>query len=194
MKSSSPRLSSVARAYRRFRGEHGGAAVEFGILAPLLGLILAGVIDLGGAVLFKYRLDNFVSSAANYAMLSGASINSSDGANLASAIATIVTNSGGNSDVSGTVVVNNGPTATIEYGRVSLGGTAANADKCYCPEISNDGLDWENAVSCSSTCTGGDQAGKFIVIDVSRQYTPLFSGYGIIENGTMSASAATRAK
>jgi Flp pilus assembly protein TadG len=156
----------------------GAAAVEFAILAPLLTLILAGAVDFGGVVFQRFNLDNSVSSASNYALNSKANVNGTNGATVASTIATILTTAG---TYSGSVVVNNGPSVTITNGAASTPSNSANANSCYCPSRTGSAVSFGTAAACGSACGTGGKAGKFVVISANRTYTPLFSNYGFID-------------
>jgi Flp pilus assembly protein TadG len=172
-----------------FRSKKGAAAVEFALIVPILALILAGASDFGGALYAKFALDDAVSAAANYAVINAASVSSTSGASLATNLATIIGSAHSTNYATGTVVVNNGPTATITAGVVTSSGTAANADLCYCPTKAGSVVTWGSSVTCSSTCSGGGIAGKFVTIVTNRTYTPMFASYGLIKNGAIAASA-----
>jgi Flp pilus assembly protein TadG len=180
------------RAPRPPRGRSGTAAVEFAIIAPLLALLLAGVADLGNVLYVRFRLDSAVSAASNYVLVNAASVSSTGGANLASNAATIVQASQGSSWADAAVVVNNGPTATVTNGAITVGGAAAPADSCYCPTYSAGSIAWGDAVSCGTACASGVRAGKYVTISASRTASPLFTSYGIVKNGKISASATVR--
>src|SRR5690606_10869198 len=88
--------------WRRFlRDRRGSAGIEFGIIAPVLGLILGGAVDLGGVVFVKFRLDNAVSAGANYALVRGADVSAENGQRLAGTIAAIITSSGAGAALTG---------------------------------------------------------------------------------------------
>jgi Flp pilus assembly protein TadG len=162
----------------RLANRDGAAAVEFAILAPVLALLLAGAVDFGGVVFQRFNLDNAVSSASNFAINSKSNINGTNGATVATTLATILTGAGTNG---GTIVVNNGPTVTITNGTASSAANSTNANSCYCPTRSGDTIAWGAAAACGSACGGGGKAGKFVTIAASRTYTPLFSNYGFID-------------
>jgi Flp pilus assembly protein TadG len=174
------------------RGNAGLAAVEFALLSPMLLLIFAGSIDLGGALYVKFRLDGAVSAGANYALVNAANVGSANGATLAGNIATIVESSASASWANDTVVVNNGPTETVTNGIASPGGTAANADQCYCLTGSPPNWSWGSAATCGSSCGGGGLAGKFVTITATHGFTPLFASYGIVHNGAITGSAVVQ--
>lgn len=180
------------RAFTTFIGhKHGMSAVEFALMAPVFCLIFAGVGDFGGALYAKFGVEGAVSAAANYTLLNAASVNSTSGTNLANNLALILASAHSTNWATGSIVVNNGPAATVNSsGTVTPGGTAANADKYYCPTGSGAGMTWgTGAVTQSTACTGGTSPGKFVTIVATKTYSPIFSSYGLIKSGTISASA-----
>jgi Flp pilus assembly protein TadG len=58
----------AARLPGLLRCRRGAAALEFGIIAPVLILLLAGLVDLGGAMQQAIRLENAARAGAQYAM------------------------------------------------------------------------------------------------------------------------------
>jgi Flp pilus assembly protein TadG len=183
--------TAIARLLR-LGDERGVAAVEFALILPMFGLILAGIVDLGSVLYTRFRLNSAVSAASNYVVVNASNVNSTGGATLASNAATIVQSSQGSSWANASVVVNNGPTSTINNGTASAGGTAASADSCYCPTYTGGVTTWGSPVACGSACAAGPKAGKFVTITASRTYTPLFSTYGIVQNGTISTTSTVR--
>lgn len=172
----------------RLANRDGAAAVEFAILAPVLLLVLAGAIDFGGVVFVKFRLDNAVSSASVFAINSRANVDEDNSPALASQMVAILASGGA---TGGTVIINNGLTASIPSGATS--GTAANANLCYCPTRPSSTVVWGGAVACGSACAGGGRAGRFVTIEASQTYTPLFSNYGFFdENQQISIRAVVQ--
>ena len=172
----------------------GGAAVEFALVTPIFCLLLAGIVDLGGALYTKFKLDSAVTAGANFAQVNALNVSSTNGQTLANNIATIVETSQGSSWADDGVVVNNGPSSTVSGGTATTSGTAANADACYCPSGSPGSFTWGSSTTCGSACPGTNTgyAGKFVTITASHSYTPIFSSYGIVQNDTITASAAVQ--
>jgi len=179
---------------RALKNTRASAAVEFAILAPVFGLILAGAIDFGGVVFTKFRIENAASAGANFALVNAANITAANGANLASQISAVIASSGSAASDTNTVVVNNGPTASYANGSTTPSGTAANAGNCYCPTSTAGTVSWGSAATCGSACAGGGLAGKFITIAANRNYTPFFSDYGIVADGTITVKVMVQAK
>ena len=180
-------VSCLLPAFRR--SDAGASAVEFAILAPVFALIFGVTMDLGGVLFVNFTLNNALSSSTNYTLLNAANVNSTSGASLASSAVSIIANSRSTGWANAVVVVNNGPTATATSGAVAASGTASNADSCYCPTVSGSTVTWGAAVACSSTCSGGGLAGKFVTFTATRSYQPIFSNYGIVREGALTATA-----
>lgn len=173
------------------------AAVEFAIILPILMLLLAGITDLGGALLVRFRLDAAAAAAANYAMVKAGSVTSAAGGALAGSIAALARTDAGISAADVTVVVNNGPTATATgTGSIvvtnATGSAALPADLCYCPGASP--FSWGGSATCGSACPAGGMAGKFVAITLSRPYAALFSSYGFISGDAIVATAIVQTR
>jgi Flp pilus assembly protein TadG len=151
--------------------------------------VVAGTVDLGLLVYTEEEIDAAVAAGAGYAAVNATSVNSSGGSSLASAIAKIVANTNGSGWANSSVVVNNGPTATVTGGTLSTGGTASSADSYYCPTGSPGNWSWGSSVTQGSSCSGGGIGGKFVTVTASRSFTPLFPTFGFVQNGTISQSA-----
>ncbi|HEY5046448.1 MAG TPA: TadE/TadG family type IV pilus assembly protein [Rhizomicrobium sp.] len=169
--------------------DEGLAAIEFALVVPVFLLILVGAVDLGGMLYTSYQLETAVAAGAEYAALNGSNVNSTSGATLASSIAGVVENANGATWANDSVVVNDGPSVTVTAGVVSSGGTASNANSCYCPTGSPPNWVWGSAATCNSICATGGQAQQFVMITATRAYTPLLSTFGLIKNGTLSQNA-----
>lgn len=181
---------ALSRIFKTFeRSREGTSAVEFAILAPVFALIFGVTMDLGGVLFVNFTLNNALSSATNYTLLNAANVNSTSGATLASSAGSIIANSRSTGWANAVVVVNNGPTATVTSGTVAASGTASNADSCYCPTVSGSTVTWGAAVTCASACSGGGLAGKFVSFTATRAYQPIFSTYGIVNQGTLTTTA-----
>ncbi len=176
------------------RDDRGIAAVEFALLTPVFCLLLAGVVDLGGALYTKFKLDSAVTAGANYAQINASNVSSSNGAALATNIATIVETSQGSAWADDGVVVNNGPTAATTSGAQTTGGAASNADACYCPSGAVAAFNWGSSTTCGAPCPGSASgyAGKFVTITATKTYTPIFSSYGLVQNNTITATAVVQ--
>jgi Flp pilus assembly protein TadG len=188
----------MRRFIKRFRNllatrdNDGVAALEFALITPVFVLVLAGIVDLGGVVSAKFRLDTAVAAASNYVLVNNSQVSSTQGGTLATNLASIVTGGTGTTmSANVSIVVNNGPSATVVTGGTATsGGTAANANSCYCPTGTPTSLTWGTAVTtCGSTCPSGLLAGKFVLISANYTYLPVFSNYNFINGGTVYSGA-----
>jgi Flp pilus assembly protein TadG len=171
------------------RSESGLAAIEFAMIVPVYLLIFVGAVDMGGMLYQSYQLETAVAAGSEYAAVNSASVNPTNGATLASAVAGVVENANGSAWANDTVVVNNGPSVTVTNGSAASSGTAGNTSNCYCPTGSPPNWVWGSAATCGSSCAGGGEAGKFVTITANVAYTPLLSTFGLINNGTLTQSA-----
>jgi Flp pilus assembly protein TadG len=161
-----------ASARRFLRDTKGVIAIEFAVFAVVFIILMGAIVDFGGLAFTRFRMENAVSAASNYALVNGESINATGAATLAAAIGSIIASA--DSGISGKVVVNNGPEATISGGNATVAGSASPAASCYCPSNNGSSINWGGAVTCDEPCPSGGLAGKFVTIDVKRTYTPLF--------------------
>lgn len=177
-----PVATRSKHGWRRFRRDQTGvAAVEFAMIAPILLLIMVGMMDFGLVLYVRFGLNENISAAANYAILNATNVSAANGATLASNLTSVIPTT-----VNVAVTVNNGPTSTRTNGSTTTGGTAANADSCYCPTVSGSTITWGAAQTCKTACTGGGLAGKFVSFNASVAHSPLFGNYGFVQNGTVS--------
>jgi len=171
-----------------FADRRGVAAIELGIVVPVLALLVAGSIEVGNALYQQFQLNSAVTSASNYAIVNSSQVNATNGGTLASNIATIVESSYSAGWANVTVVVNDGPATTVTSGSSSSSGTASNAGFCYCPTGTASSTTWGASVTCGSSCGSGGTGGKFVTIVATKAYTPFFSSYGFV-TGNLTASA-----
>ena len=183
-------------------GRSGSAIVEFAVLAPVFSLVFAGLFDLGNIVYTRQRVNEALNAAANYALVQNAQVADANtgeapATTLAREIARVGRDAGGAAWATVTATVNNGPVGTASGTTNTVSGSAANADKCYCPprtaannKTNNTAFDFGSEAVCGSTtaCTGGAFPGKFVYIVSTHNYTPIFLGYGFVRNGTISQS------
>jgi Flp pilus assembly protein TadG len=178
-----------SRVLSAWRSSDGVAAIEFAIIVPVFLVIFVGAVDLGRVLYTAYQLDSAVAAGAEYVAVNPTMVNSTNGATLASAVATVVENANGSGWANNGIVVNNGPSVAVQGGNATNGGTASNADQCYCPTGTPPNWSWGTAVTCGSACPNGGSAGKFVTITASVTYSPLLSTYGLVKNGTLTQSA-----
>ncbi len=166
------------------------AAVEMAMLSPVYLLLLGGAVDYGGALYVKFNLTASVSAAANFALLNSGQASSSGGAALAGNLAAIAASSHAANWANVSVSVNNGPSVTISGGVSTTGGTASNANSCYCPTGSKTNIVWGAATACGAACGSGGYAGKFVSISASRAFTPMILPASLIASSFTVSSMA----
>jgi Flp pilus assembly protein TadG len=188
------RLMIAALRRRRSRRHNAGvAAVEFGLMAPTFVLVFAGTVTVGDAVAVQTQLDGAVAAGINYAIVNQASANSTSGQTLANAIANLVSTSAGGNAANVTVVVNNGPTATITSGTLATSGTASNANLYYCLTGSPSSWTWgTSATSGGGACSGSGTYGKFVTITASYNFTPFVNSNSFGLGTTLSVGTAAQ--
>lgn len=167
----------------------GSTAVEFAIIAPVMVVLFAGIADIGQLLFTRFRLDAAAASGASYALVQAAKVTAADGPTLAAQIAALARSDAGSNVATVTVTLNNGPVATASGDApVAASGTPAGADQCYCPQASP--FAWGAGVACGTACTGaGTVAGKFVRVTIARPYAPLFSDYGLTDDGMIRVAA-----
>jgi Flp pilus assembly protein TadG len=169
--------------------ESGSIAVEFALVAPLLIFILAGVMDIGSATYIKLSLDSRLTSTAEYALLQPAPGDQEAAEVLAGNLVGLL--QGGAIDTA-QVIVNNGADATWDGTAATVSLLSGDAASCYCPTLSQDGVDWGPSTACGTECTSGDTAGQFVQISATARHIAVFPGYDFIEDGTVSARTVLR--
>ena len=168
---------------RLWRDRKAASIIEFGLLTPIFFGVLGASVDLGEAVLTKFKLSSTLEAASSYALDQVQIANknqttppasSAGAAALASSLAQLAANAIGSNWANVTVVVNNGPTTRISGGTATNSGTASNADNYYCPTGSGASMDWNSPQTTAGVaCSGGGVAGKFVRITVRRAYSPI---------------------
>jgi Flp pilus assembly protein TadG len=195
------RLMIAALRRRRSRRHNAGvAAVEFGLLAPTFVLVFAGTVTVGDAVAVQTQLDGAVAAGINYAIVNQSEVTSSTNAatgdayavDLAKAIANLVSTSAGGNAANVTVVVNNGPTATISSGTLTTSGTTSNANLYYCLTGSPSSWTWGTSGSAGGACSVSGTYGKFVTITASYTFTPFFNSYTFGLGTTLSVGTAAQ--
>jgi Flp pilus assembly protein TadG len=193
---------TIAKAVRTLLGtrrglcmdDKGNAAVEFALITPIFVVILAGGIDLALLIYSRFHLEATVSDGASYALVKSDLVDSKNGSDLATKIATIIASESTAGDTQASVVVNNGAIADYNGAEIIVHGEAGQANACYCPKGNASSLDWGGSQTCGSSCPDGGEAGKYVAVAVTQAFMPLFSGFGIINTDSIHASAVVRTK
>lgn len=139
----------------------GAALVEFAIAAPVLALMLLGVVDYSLKISATMAVDRAARTGADRAVAS-----SFDETSISSAI-----------------------TSAVDSGEISgltaLAATPAPTSWCGCPDPEA-GI---TAASCGSTCASGREAGRYVTVNAQATYTHLFAWPG--RNSSTDTIAAT---
>ncbi|WP_192843242.1 TadE/TadG family type IV pilus assembly protein [Aureimonas sp. AU12] len=168
-----------------FRQDVGGvAAIEFAIIGPVLVLILAGASDIGLAVMTRMQVNEGVSAAANAALVSGAGLSSASADATATVMAKILqrTRRLANPTATYKITFNGGRSYDFRGGSGVASGAASAADECRCPMQANGAIAWGAKVDCNTPCSNMSLSGRYVSIEVTWPYTPLFAQYGFIRN------------
>jgi Flp pilus assembly protein TadG len=154
------RLAGSARRNRNA----GVAAIEFALLMPVLVMLFLGVADFSMAYHDQLQMSSALSAGAEYAFTQG---QTESGSTLDTDVQTFV-----NSIIS-TNLKNATATVTVYYNGASADGVSTN---CYCvngspPTYTSQGT------TCGSSCSdaSGSTGGKYVSINGSLTYTPMFS-------------------
>jgi Flp pilus assembly protein TadG len=188
--STAARPGIARRLHALAKASDGVAAIEFAIFAMVFLTLLAGTIDIGNTLFTEFELDAAVSAGAQEAAINGASVNSTQGATLATSIANAVANVNGSGWADVTVTVNNGPSVTISNGTAASGGNASDADSFYCLTGTPANWSWGASLAQGTACAGGGTAGQFVTITAQRAVSSFFPYFGFVKNGAVVQAAA----
>ncbi|MCY1554209.1 hypothetical protein D9M68_907660 [compost metagenome] len=130
------------------------------------------------------QMENATQSAMTYAMGRGQPLEAGKARELASNLERVLVSRIGN-DITSKVDVNHGAQRSYAGKSSSEAGNLALAGSCYCPSMGSTGVSWNGAMVCGRPCTDGGSAGKFVYIEVSKPFSPIFGGYGLVENGQL---------
>lgn len=174
---------------RRFlRRDNGVSAIEFALVAPILLMLLAAVVDFGALIYVRSQLETAMSTATGYALAHGQEVTAQTAPGLTLSVARILAGQAGDAS-SVNISINEGPRTSGAAGGLQQSGTAALAGLCYCPSPANGAISWGNARSCGSACPAGGSAGKYMTLTAMAPYTPLFFSYGLSDGGQIVVTA-----
>jgi len=154
-------------------GRAGVAAVEFGLLAPFLFALCAGLADFGFAFHNQLQLSSTLAAAAQYAFTQG---QSESGSTLTSDVAGFVNNV--------SPIKLSSATASYNHG--------LSASSCYC--VDGSPPVYTGPVTCGAACTdgSGSTAGKYVSISGSFSYTPIFPLDQVFFGGAFTQTVTAR--
>ncbi|MEI4233533.1 TadE/TadG family type IV pilus assembly protein [Roseovarius sp. D22-M7] len=171
------------------RDARGSIAVEFALVAPVLMVVLAGVIDIGSAAHARLSLQARVTAATEYALLQPAPPDQPAAADMAQRLVGLLQGGG---TTGAEAVVNNAASAAWSEGAVTPSAGPGAATACYCPALSGGAVDWGSPVVCDTPCAAGGTAGPFVRIAAQARHVSLFPAYGFVAGDTLQASAVLR--
>lgn len=172
---------------RAARAEHGAAAVEFALLAPVFVLVLAVTLEIGLAIQQKFQLVSVLTAAANQTL----TIQTQDDASANQAAEQIASLMAGGTRMA-RVDVNNSVTATMTPDGTTLSQTGADSTRCYCPTRADAGLSWGSPTECDQPCANGSTAGRFVEITVQVPFIPVLGAYGMFAGDMLRSAAIVR--
>lgn len=175
----------MRRFLQRFlRQQRGASALEFALVAPLVLVLLAGVVDFGLLVQSRSSMEAATSSAMSYALAKAQDIKPDTAVSYVKTIADIAARQLGDG-VTVDVALNRSLVAGASASGPHQSGAGAVANLCYCPTRSGNSLTWGNSAACGAPCPDGGYAGKFLAIKASKPYQALFFEFGLARDGVL---------
>ncbi|WP_164730642.1 TadE/TadG family type IV pilus assembly protein [Pelagibacterium montanilacus] len=165
--------------------EEGVSAVEFALIAPVMLALLAAIVDFGTLVYTRAQLETAVSGATSYVLASSQDMEPGTALGVGETALRMIV-SGAGDRTTGTATFNNGSSVTYADGSYQPAGGPLT--QCHCPTTNAGTLSWGAAVTCGSVCADGGRAGQFVQLSAALPYSPLFLGYGLVEEGAMTVS------
>lgn len=174
--------------WRLLRDESGSAGVEMALIAPVLVLLISGILEVGLVIRANFSLIAAVSAAANHTLAIDAHIDDASAGQAAATLATLL--SGG--DRSGTVTVNNAAMATLAQGVVTITDLPGDFASCYCPSAASGQIAWGSPTQCGETCDDGSPSGRFVAIAAAAAPNASLGLYGFFVNELVRDAAVVR--
>lgn len=168
--------------------EHGSIAVEFALVAPILMIVLAGVIDIGSAAYTKISLQSRVTTAGEYALMQSAPQKQDDFDDLAEEVIELLEWS---ALETANVIVNNAVSAEWDGSSPTEPSGTGDVEAYYCIGSAGE-IDWASVVDRDTICSSDEPAGQFVQISASARHVSLFPGYAFSDGDTVSARAVLR--
>lgn len=175
----------MRQIFSKFRNsERGASAIEFALIAPIVLVLLAAVVDFGLLLQNRSSMEAATSSAMSYALAKGQDLKADNAVSYVATVAEIASRQLGG-DVEVDITLNRTLVALKTGAGLTQSGSGGAANLCYCPTRRGAAIDWGNSVACTATCPAGGLAGRFLAIKVVRPYQTLFFDYGIASDGTV---------
>lgn len=171
--------------FRQLRScERGVSSIEFAFVAPIFLLIVAGIVDIGGALVARSDISAAVSAGSNFLLVNAPRVPTAP-EEVARQAAVITGNSLPASGIV-RITINGGLTVEYSDGKFAITGDKASASQCFCPQKSAASMTLGSSLQCGKPCEAGGYAGRYIQISAAHDYSPLFGGFGM-----MSSNATT---
>lgn len=142
--------------------DRGSAAIEFGLVAPILVAMLLGILDFGIGFWDQLQVNTAAQAGAAYAVTTG--FNST-------AISNAVTSGGPTA-----IQASPAPAETCGCPNATSGITAATPA----------------TPPCSGTCSGGGSPGTYVTVNAQLSYTTIFPWPGLARPLTLKSTAMVR--
>jgi Flp pilus assembly protein TadG len=150
------------RLVRMMRDSEGASAIEFGFLAPILALLVMGIVDFGMGIWEDMKVANAAEAGAAYASVNGWNA-------TATQIQSAVTNATSLSAISAS--------------------PAPSIMSCGCPNANSTAI---TSATCGTACSDGSQAGHYWVVNAQASYSMFLHYPGVTNPMTLSATAYAR--
>lgn len=157
-------------------------------MAPIFLLVIAGIVDVGGALVARSDISAAVSAGSNFLLVNAPRVSSTP-EEVAHQAAVIV---GDWLPASGTahITINGGLTVKYSDGKLSTSGNRVSAIQCFCSQGVGSSMTLGSPLECGKPCGSGGYAGRYVQISASHNYSPLFGGFGMMpRNETASISS-----
>ncbi|MFB7146027.1 TadE/TadG family type IV pilus assembly protein [Agrobacterium deltaense] len=175
------------------RDRKGNAAIEFALVVPIFALVFVESVDLGMLVFSRFQLEAAVSASASYAIAHSDQVDGSNGSELAKNLALMIA-SNYRGEATAVIQVNNGPQASYDGAKIKIGGVYSQANACYCPKGNAASVEWGSQVTCNSPCPDGGRAGRYVAVTATQAYTPFFTMFDVVKDGSIAANAMVQTK
>jgi Flp pilus assembly pilin Flp len=147
---------------RLLREERGVSAIEFALIAPVIAILIIGIIDFGMGLWRQMQVANAAEAGAAYAAAKG-----------------------WNSTTGG---IENAVTSATNFSAITASPAPTWPPWCGCPNTSS-GV---TSATCGSNCGDGSLAGHYVTVQAQASYSTILPWPGISSPITLSSSAYAR--
>jgi len=168
--------------------ENGVSTIEFALIAPVFIVIIAGIADIGGLLVARSDVSAAVTAGSNFLL-----VNADRVASAPEEVARQTAAVAGHRLPSGSVVrviVNGNLTVEFSDGSFSTSGNAASASQCFCAQAAGPSMSLGSALECGKPCDSGGYASRYVHVEASHGYSPMFGGFGMMSpDGSVSVNS-----